>query len=225
MRVFHRTKGGMVSQVIRRLLKAPQGKSFRGWIRRGRHDIQKHSRNDAKEFAGISSDAATKAKVEPMKIIGPKAVNLGRHRRNCTVCAHPKCADIEADFVNWKSAALIADEYGLADRMNVYRHARALELFEKRRRNIRAALEKIIEKAGEVDVNASAVVAAVQAYAKINAQGQWIDRSEHVNLNELFERMTKDELEAYAKDGQLPAWFTQTVGVTAVNGQELKNDE
>src|SRR5215470_17672554 len=114
MRVFHRTKGGMVSQVIRRLLKAPRGKSLRGWIRRGRHDIQKHSRNDAKEFAGISSDAATKAKVEPMKIIGPKAVNLGRHKRNCTVCAHPKCVDIEADFVSWKSAALIADEYGLA---------------------------------------------------------------------------------------------------------------
>ena len=160
-----------------------------------------------------------------MKHAGSKPVNLGRHRRNCTICAHAKCAEIDADFVNWKSAALIADEYGLADRMNVYRHARALGLFEKRRRNIRAALEKIIEKAGEVDVNASAVVAAAQAYAKINAQGQWIDRSEHVNLNELFERMTKDELEAYAKDGRLPAWFTQAVGVTAVNGQEPENDE
>ena len=160
-----------------------------------------------------------------MKHADSKAVNLGRHKRNCTICAHAKCAEIDADFVNWKSAALIADEYGLADRMNVYRHARALGLFEKRRRNIRAALEKIIEKAGEVDVNASAVVAAAQAYAKINAQGQWIDRSEHVNLNELFERMTKDELEAYAKDGALPAWFTQTVGVTAVNGRKPENDE
>ena len=215
----------MVPQVIRRLLEAPQGKLLRGWIRRGRHDIQKHSGNDAKEFAGIFANAATEPMVEPMKLVESKAVNLGRHRRNCTVCAHPKCADIEADFVNWKSAALIADEYGLADRMNVYRHARALELFEKRRRNIRAALEKIIEKAGEVDVNASAVVAAVQAYAKINAQGQWIDRSEHVNLNELFERMTKDELEAYARDGQLPAWFTQTIGVTQVVGQEAENDD
>src|SRR5215469_1992603 len=38
MRVFHRKKGGMVSQVIRRLLKAPQGKSLRGWIRRERHE-------------------------------------------------------------------------------------------------------------------------------------------------------------------------------------------
>src|SRR6202166_381954 len=124
-----------------------------------------------------------------------KTVNLGRHRRNCTVCAHEKCAEIEADFVGWKSPALIATEYGLADRMNVYRHAHALGLFPKRQRNVRAALEKIIEKAGEVDVNASAVGAAIQAYAKINAQGQWIDRRETVNLNELFERMTLDEKE------------------------------
>ena len=54
---------------------------------------------------------------------------------------------------------------------------------------------------------ASAVVAAVQAYAKINAAGQWIDRSEQVSLKELFERMTFQELDAYARDGALPAWF------------------
>jgi hypothetical protein len=50
-----------------------------------------------------------------------------------------------------------------------------------------------------VKVNAAAVVSAVQAYAKINAQGQWIDRSETVNLSKLFDRMTRDELEAYAR--------------------------
>jgi hypothetical protein len=48
----------------------------------------------------------------------------------------------------------------------------------------------------------------VQAYAKINAAGQWIDRSEQVNMNDLFERMTRAELEAYARDGELPDWFT-----------------
>ena len=52
-----------------------------------------------------------------------------------------------------------------------------------------------------------AVVAAVQAYTKINAAGQWVDRSEHVNLNELFDRMTQQELESYARDGSLPQWF------------------
>ena len=154
-----------------------------------------------------------------------KPVNLGRHKRNCTICAHPQCEEIERDFINWKSPAAIATEYGLADRTTVYRHAHALDLFSKRGRNIRAALEKIIERAGEVDVNASAVVAAAQAYAKINAQGQWIDRSEHIDLNALFERMSKDELEAYAKDGKLPAWFAETVGVTAANSQDAGNDE
>jgi hypothetical protein len=149
-----------------------------------------------------------------------KAVNIGRHQRNCTVCAHEKREEIEADFLNWKSPIRIAQEYGLADRQNIYRHAYALGLFEKRRRNIRAALEVIIEKVGEVDVNASAVVAAIQAYAKINAQGQWVDRSEHVNLNELFDRMSRDELEAYAKDATLPDWFTQTVVVTPASSQE-----
>ena len=93
-----------------------------------------------------------------------KPVSLGRHRRNCTVCAHERCAELEADFVGWKNPTLIANEFGLADRTSVYRHAHAFGLFEKRKRNVRAALERIIEKAGEVEVTSSAVVAAVQAY-------------------------------------------------------------
>ena len=53
-------------------------------------------------------------------------------------------------------------------------------MFAKRQRNIRAALERIIEKADEVEVTAAVIVAAVQAYSKINAAGQWIERSETV---------------------------------------------
>jgi hypothetical protein len=154
-----------------------------------------------------------------------RRISVDRHKRACTVCGHEKCAEIEADFVNWKSPALITEEYGLADRTTVYRHAHALGLMAKRRRNIRAALERIIEKAGDVEVTSSAVVAAVQAYAKINAQGQWIERSETVNLNELFERMTRDELETYAKDGTLPDWFTQTVGATGANNSDAEKIE
>jgi hypothetical protein len=145
-------------------------------------------------------------------------VSLGRHSTNCRICGHGKRAEIEADFVRWKSPARIATEYRLGNRASVYRHAHALGLFEKRGRNVRAALERIIEQVGEVDVTASAVVAAVQAYAKINAAGQWVDRSEHVNLNELFDRMTAEELEAYARDGVLPAWFSQTVTATPKQG-------
>ena len=145
-----------------------------------------------------------------------KPVSPGRHSRNCAVCAHPEREEIENRFVAWQSPAAIAQDFGLADRSSVYRHAHAFGMFVKRQRNIRAALEKIIERAGEVDVTASAVVAAVQAYSKINAAGQWIDRSEQVSLNDLFERMTTQELEQYAQDGTLPKWFqASAVSATA----------
>lgn len=152
-------------------------------------------------------------------------VSLGRHKRHCTVCGHEKCAEIEADFIGWKSPAVIAEEYGLADRSSMYRHAHALGLFEKRKRNVRAALECIIEKAGEVEVTASAVVGAVQAYSKINANGQWVDQSQQVNLNELFDQMSKEELEDYAKSGDLPEWFSKTVGATVGDSQRAEDGE
>ena len=129
-----------------------------------------------------------------------------------------------AAFIGWRSPAAIAEEYGLADRTSVYRHAHALGLFPKRQKNVRAALERIIEKAGEVDVTASAVVAAVQAYAKINAAGEWIDRTETVSMNDLFDRMSTPELEAYAQTGVLPGWFRATVGATAVDSQGSASD-
>ena len=55
-------------------------------------------------------------------------VSAGRHKANCTVCSHEKCAEIEMEFVAWKSPALIVTEYGLADRTSICRHANALGL-------------------------------------------------------------------------------------------------
>jgi len=150
----------------------------------------------------------------------PDKVNIGRHRRNCGICHHRQLAEIEADFVAWRSPAAIAAEYGLADRTSVYRHANALGLFPKRQKNIRAALERIIERAGDVEATASAAVAAIQAYAKINAGGQWIDRTEQVNLADLFDRMSAAELETYARDGILPEWFKVTAGATREISQQ-----
>jgi hypothetical protein len=157
-----------------------------------------------------------------------KAINLGRHQRNCSICHHERRAEIEAEFVAWRSPASIAEEYGLADRSSVYRHAHAFGLFAKRQRNVRAALERIIEKSGEVDVTASAVVAAIQTYSKINASGQWIDRNEQVSLNDLFDRMSREELESYARDGELPRWFSEVAGdliATQGDSQEGGNDD
>ena len=135
-----------------------------------------------------------------------KPVSLGRHRRTCTICAHPERFEIEQAFVTWASPAAIAKEYGLADRASVYRHAHALQLFPRRQQNIRAALERIIERVGDIDVTATAVVAAVQTLAKINAAGRWIAPAEQISLHQLFERMTHEELEIYAREGELPSW-------------------
>jgi hypothetical protein len=144
-------------------------------------------------------------------------VSLGRHRRNCSICAHSERREIEDKFVRWCSPASIAADHGLSDRSSVYRHAQAFGLIARRQRNIRAALERIIERAGDVEVSASAVVSAITAYSKINAAGQWIDRTEQVSLNDLFDRMTTQELEEYARNGTLPRWF-ETATVSATGG-------
>jgi len=151
-------------------------------------------------------------------------VSRGRHEHQCRICSHPKRDEIEQAFIAWVSPAQIAKKYSVS-RDGVYRHAHAFGLMDKRRRNVRAALERIIERAGEVDVTATAVVAAVQAYSKINATGQWVDRSEHVNLNELFERMTREEMEAYAREGTLPAWFEDAVGATVTGSRGTTNEQ
>ena len=151
--------------------------------------------------------------------VDDRTVNHGRHEAQCGVCRHPQREDIEREWVDWGNTSRISEEYGLS-RDSLYRHAHALKLFEKRRRNVKRALERIIERSEAVEVTAAAVVSVVQALSKINAAGQWIDRVEGVNLNELFERMTREELEEYARDGKLPGWFTSLVGATSLNSQE-----
>lgn len=96
-------------------------------------------------------------------------------------------------------------------------------LFTKRQRDIRAALERLIEQAEDVAVTPSAAVSAIQAYAKINAAGQWVERVEGVSVNELFDRMTRDELETYASEGTLPTWFTSAVGTTESESKEAES--
>ena len=76
-------------------------------------------------------------------------MSLGRHKRACSICAHKQLEEVENAFISWRSPAAIAEEFGLSDRASVYRHAHALGLFQKRQRNIRAALERIIERVDE----------------------------------------------------------------------------
>ena len=80
-------------------------------------------------------------------------------------------------------------------------------LVERRYCELRAALGRIIERAGDVPATAWSVVAAVRACAKINAQGKWLEREETSRTRELLDGMTREELLAYAQDGTIPEWF------------------
>jgi hypothetical protein len=134
------------------------------------------------------------------------------HKTHCKVCKHQNLAEIETQFVAWEPPSSIARR----NRLNVlglFRHAHALGLFAKRDSNVRAALSRIIEKGMRLrEVTASAVVQAIAVFSKINAAGKWIDRSETVNLGDLFERMSDQEMEDYARDGTLPRWFEEITG-------------
>jgi hypothetical protein len=140
-------------------------------------------------------------------------MNPNRHERDCRICRHEHREEIEHAFIDWASPAKISSTFGLRSRNSIYRHARAFGLFEKRERNIRSALGKIIEKVSTVHVTGQTIVAAIVALSKLNSAGQWVDRtrSEHVDLNYLFDKMSRGELERYAQTGELPAWFAETV--------------
>ena len=100
-----------------------------------------------------------------------KRVSIGRHKRQCGICAHPQKEQIEADFVSWRSAVVIAEEHQLGDKVSIYRHAHAFGLFAKRQRNVRAALEHIIKQAGDVVVTYSTVSGCNLRYSQLNDEG------------------------------------------------------
>jgi len=99
--------------------------------------------------------------------------DFGRHRRKCRVCKHPHRDEIEQEFLRWKSSAAIAEAYGLPDHSSVCRHARAIGLYDKRRRTIQYVLEPVLEQSESValQMTVGTLISAVAAYAKINDDG------------------------------------------------------
>ena len=146
-------------------------------------------------------------------------VNLGRHKAQCSICLHPECKEIERRWIDWEHMSQIKYEYQVShDAM--YRHAHAVGLFEKRKKNIMRALERIIEKVMTTQPSASAVVAAINAYVKLNGLGQGAEHAQGTNPKELFERMSKEERELFVRDGSLPDWFSRAKGATPGESQE-----
>jgi hypothetical protein len=102
-----------------------------------------------------------------------------RHERKCSVCCHPDRDAIEEAFIHWHSPTLIAQDYEISDD-SIHRHAYATGLDAVRSRNLRCALERILEKAQRVVPTADSIVRAVRAYTRINDAGEWVEPPTHV---------------------------------------------
>ena len=98
-----------------------------------------------------------------------------RHSRKCQVCHSRWVEEIEEAYFNWSSAQWIINSFNISYDDAVYRHARAIGLDVKRRRNVVIALEKLIEKVDEVTVTSSTVLRAVRALSCLNSNGRWTD--------------------------------------------------
>ncbi len=84
------------------------------------------------------------------------------HSGKCSICNHPERDLIEAAFLNWQPAERIVADFNLPARSTIYRHAKAADLLDQRRKNFRGALDQIIEHAGRVPATASSIISAIE---------------------------------------------------------------
>jgi hypothetical protein len=146
-------------------------------------------------------------------------VNLGRHEAQCSVCNHPKREVIEGLWLNWGNTSALAREYDLS-RYALYRHAHAKGLVDKRNRNIRAALTKMIEKMDATPMSGGAILGAIKLLLELTKQTEATTERKEVTPQQLFERMTQEERKAFATDGSLPTWYAENKVATPVHSQE-----
>jgi hypothetical protein len=104
----------------------------------------------------------------------PRAA-LQRHRRKCVICHHPDREMIDFYFIRWNRPRDIAHDFGLPHVSAIYRHARALGLFSRRSRNLRAMLEHMFEKATCVFPTADSLVRACRTYSSLGQNGEWLE--------------------------------------------------
>jgi len=107
----------------------------------------------------------------------------GRHARKCAICPHPQRAEIEAAFLLWHNPSLIAADFGLADRRNVYRHAQATGLYALRLARLRCAVEMIVEQVYSVVPNANNILKAIYTASHLDDRGRWIERPAVVRVD------------------------------------------
>jgi hypothetical protein len=132
------------------------------------------------EFSPTSSTSSISSTF-PSSSLPP---DLSRHARLCTICCHPDRDAIEADFIRWRHPKTIAEEYKIAGRVSIYRHAHATGLFGRRKRELNRVLEDILQCVEFASFDhADVIVRAARVYAHLDEDGKWFEPSKtHIIL-------------------------------------------
>lgn len=109
-------------------------------------------------------------------------VALARHRRKCQVCHHPERDIIEREYRDWFGPSAIARSYGIPERA-LYRHLEALGLISHRRQNLRSALERILERGVETEIDGPTIIQAVRAYCYLTDGNKWVEPAKNISFS------------------------------------------
>jgi len=100
--------------------------------------------------------------------------SLERHERKCVVCSHPDREIIEELFLHWHSPLGTALHYHVPVR-SLFRHAHATGLYASRQGNLRAVLDRILDRADEATVTGDSIIRALRAYTCLTGDNQWVE--------------------------------------------------
>jgi hypothetical protein len=130
----------------------------------------------APEPSAIQKDAEPTAPTYPVSSDPSLPPDFSRHSRRCSICSHPDRDLIEGDFVRWRSPEKIARDFQITDRISIYRHAHAVGLFARRKRELGRVLEGILESAEFcTDSSCDEVIRAARLYSHLDDHGKWTE--------------------------------------------------
>jgi len=140
-----------------------------------------------------------------------KTVDPERHSRQCHVCARADCAEIDRAVIAWHSVTQVARQYGIS-RQVLTRHITGKGLIALREKNVKPVFMRVIEKglARLRKVSVRDVIAAAIAVAKLDKEGQWVNRSE-VTVEHYLPRMSAVELQELADRKVIPEWVKKEI--------------
>ena len=123
--------------------------------------------------------------------------------------------------MNWTYPTYYECEFGIS-RDALYRHAHALDLFNKRRDNVCSALDKLIEKVDLIDVNGPVILSAIKLLAKLHSERHRVDKAPVTDAGKLPKHKSPAEGEIVAEGGSLAESVS---GVEAATPDDRQNEE